>query len=318
MGPTRATCSAPWPSARPDRVAPKLAVPKFAKKSKKSGVKSGAGKVNHPSLNTMAREFGRLASHRVPKGGVFRLKNPPAHRENYFADLIEELNKTKADAITAGKFNDRYRELLDHHDELVSTSTIREIVFGILEGHKKKPLSADEVAEVDRVLDNVSRIRLPTELVGYSTSAESMQHPTSPGAGYFANDHDTRAKHYQHDLARKCRFLDAVDHEIKTNQHWTLESAINAGVREAIAYTLNEMAAPITAADIKPHSLKKNVLDAELTPDVRLREDMKTHFVALGGLQESSKGPPRLNRPWTQRRGNALRSVSPPRFPADP
>jgi hypothetical protein len=195
-----------------------------------------------------------------------------------------------------------------------STSTVREIVFGILEGHKKMRLTASEVANVDRVLDNVSLNRLPTELVGYSTGKESMQHPTSPGGGYFADATMTASEHARHDLARKARFIDAVVNEMKTNPKGTLEDFINAGLREAIAYTLNEMAAPITAADIKPHSLKKNVPDDQLKDAVEKRERLKKNLVALGGVQEPAdplvEANALLTRDWILRRGKGLRSAS--------
>jgi hypothetical protein len=251
---------------------------------------------------------------------VLTLKNPAAHRQNYFSLLIEELKKQYGDSIAAERFNARYRALLDHHDELVSTSTVREIVFGILEGHKQATLSSSEVAEVNRVLDNISRIRMPTAIVGYATAnpLDRMQHPTNVLVAFFADPAMTASAHSQHDVARKARFVNAMDEEIGTNQHWTFESAINAGAREAIAYTLNEMAAPITATDVRPHALAGARPTAQLTDAVRQRESMKSYFTQLGGLQEPANplevtADERLSRRWTPRRGTGARSVSPSR-----
>ena len=190
-----------------------------------------------------------------------------------------------------------------------------------MEGHKQANLSASEVGEVNRILNNISRIRMPTAIVGYATSNpfDRMQHPTNALGAFFADPGMTASAHSQHDVARKARFLDAVDDEIKSNPHWTFESAINAGAREAIAYTLKEMAAPITAADVRPHALAAASPAPQLTEAVRQREGMKSYFTQLGGAQEPADplevtADDRLSRRWTQRRGTGARSVSPSRF----
>ncbi|MCA6359303.1 hypothetical protein [Phenylobacterium sp.] len=281
-------------------------------------------KTSHNALNSQVLELGRLFRDRIPKSGQQRLTNPQNHKENYFRSIIKRLNDKKADAMPADEFNDLYRALLDHHDEVVSTSTMREIVFGILEGHKKNRLTDSEVAQVDRVLDNVSSIRLPTEFVGYSTSEELMQHPTSPDAGYFADDKKTRSVHYRHDLERKVRFIGAVHNHTEANNQWTLESALKAGACEAILYTLNEMAAPITAADIKQHSLMRHVSNDRLKNAVEAREGLKKNLVELGGSQAADNlrqsADEILTRPW-KFPGKNLRAASAtrvrgPKFPS--
>jgi hypothetical protein len=272
----------------------------------------------HAELSRGFRILGAAGARRATGRRVLvRVPEPLGHRGDIFERIVAEALTRK---VTAKRFNAVYRAALDAHDEVLSTSSVREMVFGSLEEHTKRPLSAKQIGEINEVIDNVSRARLPTNYVGYSVSkTERMQHPTSPGAGLFAESSETASGHAMHDRARRSSALDAAGGELRKNPSATYEQLARAATRAAIAYTLNDMAAPATAEDVKPFSRVASRPDSALTKSVQAREDLKAAFVKLGGVQEveapGATPQSRLSRRWAQRRGAKLRTVSPPRLP---
>lgn len=284
--------------------------------------KAGKTGLSHKKLNADFRKAGKeIAALAAEKTFVFDVPQTSAHKANVFD---RSLKKCVAGELKAKQFNDAYRSTWPGQDELVSTSTVRELVFGILEEHKKTAFSKVRIGEIDKIVDAASRVRLPTQMIGYAFSdTEVMQHPTSPGTGYYALD-ETASLHSWHDTKRKGEVLDAVRAELK-NPNRTADSVMKAAVRAAIAYTLNEMAAPITASDVKPYSKKKTNRDDDpnLIESLQKRETMKAVFVKLGGAQDADdpRDPnlapltdaERRGREWKPRR--TKRSVSASRFP---
>ncbi len=270
----------------------------------------------HAEMSRRFRAVGRVGGRRATGRRLkIRLREPEGHRADVFKRILADVDQRKLDAR---RFGVTYRAALGGHDELVSTASVRELIAGAVEAGGGHGLTAAQVDEVNAVFDNVSRIRLPTAAVGYALSlTERMQHPTAPGTGWFAESASTASEHARHDRARRSVALDAAEEALR-RPGATFEDVAAAASRAAIAYTLNEMAAPITARDVKPFSLRAGVPDDQLKDAVRTRESMKDVFVRLGGTQEpddpgeTMRG--RLQRPWGQRRGQGLRSVSPPRF----
>jgi hypothetical protein len=294
--------------------------------------KTGAGKSRakfpsdgqtHDQLNKNFRAFGRLLAS-LPTGTLFDV--PPETKHRSVGVLANALKRQAAKGkVEAGYFDDWYRKSWKNSDELIPTSAIREIVFGVIEVHQANPLSQAKMDDIETLLSAVSRVRLPTKSVGYAFSAtEILQHPPPAKGGYFAMA-QTAALHFYYDNQRKNEIHDAIQAELKAPGA-TAASAMQAGLRAAIAYSLNEMAAPITAADVKPFSMKAAVPDSQLIKGLMRREKMKAIFVSLGGIQDPDdpidpKKQPheiaaeRRGRDWRSRHDLHKRSASPTRKP---
>jgi hypothetical protein len=220
--------------------------------------------------------------------------------------------------MSASWFGASYRAALAAHDELVSTSSVRELVLGMLDEHGRRALTPAQIGEIGEVVDTLSRIRLPTAIVGYALSpTDRMQHPTAAGTGLFADSSTTAAAHSFHDRARRQAVVEAMEEE-SAQPGASPERMLMAGARAAVAYTVNFMAAPITARNVKPFSLRAGTPDAELADPMEQRERVKSTFVALGGTQEpdipGETDEERRGRPWS-RGQRGVRAVSPARGP---
>lgn len=279
---------------------------------KKKPNKKSAGKRSHRALNSELRALGAALRYPLVALGKHALK-PLTVAGKAKPDFFLQIKASKA--ITSERFGRDYRDLLKRHDELLSTSSVRELMLGVLTA--KKPLSGPELEAFNRLFNLVSDVRLPTNFSGYALSAsDKMQHPTAPGTGYFADSTKTMSRHNELDRQRKQHVTDEMQDALKKPDA-TPDSVIGAGLRAAIAFTLNEFTAPITASDVRPHALRGKAKEAELDEQVRARETVKSWFVKLGGEQESDGGKSaadRRRRPWGPRRGQNKRSVSPPRF----
>lgn len=203
-------------------------------------------------------------------------------------------------------FNDKYRRIHAEQDELLSTSATRELMTGLI---KNGAIPAKHMDEIEKVFENISRVRFPTAYTGIAGAGGVMQHPTS-GTGIFGDAKQSMSTHNALDLERKQEVAQAmIDEAAKTNA--TTESIANAGLRAAIGFSLNNFIAPATAGDVKPFLLggKSN---AELKAQVQKREKLKDWLVKLGGTQETGSDNS-LGRNWGNRKG--LRSASPKRGP---
>lgn len=269
----------------------------------------------HRKLNTGFRNLGQSMSDKSEEGDFLdiTIKAPKGFKGGQFKSILKE------GKVDTKSFPTKYRQTLDKHDELVSTSSVREMISGFVK--QKGKISTVELTQIERVFENVSKVRLKTKHSGFSVDGEWMQHPTSEGEGFFGSSKKSMSKHYILDLGRRNSVYEAMKEESEKDKS-TIETIANAGIRAGIAYTLNEFTAPITANDVKPFSSKSNKKDTDLMDQVRAREEMKSIFVSLGGTQDEepqgSKPEERLSRSWQPRRGLGKRSVSPSRFPPPP
>ena len=279
-------------------------------KSKKALTPRLAGAATKRSHRTLNLNLSRIVQDCFvdnKKGNIttsVMLTNPKPHRPDFF---LEILKSSKMARISPAKFGTSYRLRWDAQDELLSTSSVRELMMSVVEKHHIQPLSADEIQRVNKVFNNISRVRLPTRFSGYAlSSTDKMQHPTESGQGYFADSAKTMQRHYELDLQRKARVFEAMEEALKQPK-CSFESVMYAGLREAIAFTLNDFTAPITAKDVNPFALKgRTASKTEQDEQVLSREKIKGYFVLLGGRQESGQVDPA--RPWRDRPGKRLRS----------
>jgi hypothetical protein len=268
--------------------------------------KAPAGRLSHAALNRRFRAAGGALRGRLTGKTTQLLPNPPGHISDFFLRI--RADKT-GELLTVKGFGSYFRKLMDEHDELVSTSSMRELIAGVIDKSGSKPLTAGEEGEINEILNSLSRVRQPTRYVGFALSPHNrMQHPTRAGAGYFADAAQTMSAHNALDRERKQAVLEEMEAEIG-KAGATAASIAKAGARRAISFTLNEMQAPITAADIKPHALKGGAAQTDLAAQLHAREDMKDALAALGGTVEP--GLPDPARGWAQRMGKGLRSASP-------
>lgn len=283
---------------------------------KKKGAKNKTALMNpkkatHSSLEIRIQTVGNKIIARLSKGNLWTTKiaDPKGHKPNFFLEV------RKSGIGKKEQFGKRYRKLLDKHDELVSTSTVREVMTAVIDEIKNKniQLNQSEINKLNLLFNEISRVRFPTHFSGYSLNGDHMQHPTVVNKAYFANPTNTAARHSGLDLARKEAVVAAMEEAVNPNA--TAADIAHAGIREAIAFTLNEFTAPITASDVKPFSRVSNTHDSQLMDQVEAREQLKRTFRNLGGTVET--GLPDINRPWAGRRreaqngGQRLRSVSP-------
>ena len=89
--------------------------------------------------------------------------------------------------VARGKkaFGDFWRGLSPGDDELFSTSATREFLTGFFEDELDGPLTADETALMNEVVDQISSARIPTRYSGFATKDRVMQHPTKSRSGFF-------------------------------------------------------------------------------------------------------------------------------------
>ena len=265
-------------------------------------------KVTHTSLESRIRSVSRditdRSSDSTPR--TSKIPIPFGHKKGSVRVIMQKNIRS-----SKKKFGSDYRKLQDNHDELVSTSTVREMMTAVTDTMESINLSRDKIGELDSLFDEISRVRLPTRFSGYSLQDDRMQHPTGGGKGYFADPKATAARHYELDLKRKEAVVTAMEDAAKAGATGT--EIVHAGIREGIVFTLNEFTAPITAADVKPFSRVSNVPDTQLMEQVEAREQLKIILQKIGGTVE--KGPKGMSRPWASRRaqpGNERkRSASP-------
>jgi RHS repeat-associated protein len=275
---------------------------------KGKGKGKGAGTKNtHVVLNRRFKMLGGGVRKNFMKNGTFTvvIPNPSGHKPNFLAKIIMDKSK-----LTPKKWGGFYRALHDEQDELVSTSSVREFVAGVLEG---KPLTVTEQTTFNSVLNVVSSVRFPTKWSGYAnslalTGSSRMQHPTSPGSGIWRASIKSGEgnPHSELDRQRKEEVLAAMQQETVKNGS-TLDSVLKAALVRGIAFTLNEFTAPATAKDQYAVS---SIAQKEKDDQVDAREQLKAVAVSLGGIQDVAADTSR-GRDWGNRQG--LRSLSPSR-----
>lgn len=257
---------------------------------------------SHLALNAELRKVGITMAGRAR--GLKVVAQIPI-QSGYNAGKVRVLLQETTPRGAPKGFGDRYRRIHTEQDELLSTSATRELMVGLA---KNGAIPAKHLDEIESVFENISRVRFPTAYTGIAGSGGVMQHPTS-GTGIFGNSKLTMKEHNALDVERKQEVAQAmIDEAALPNA--TTESIANAGLRTAIAFSLNNFIAPSTAGDVKPYLLggKSN---AELKAQVEEREKLKDHLVKLGGVQETGNDMS-MGRKWGNRKG--LRSASPKRI----
>lgn len=273
------------------------------------------GKYTHAKLASRQRKLGRGLRTGIGAFHKHILKNPTGHKDGFLLKVLANQDILKDNK----KFGPQFRRLMPYHDELLSTASVHEVTGGLLEAAAANPFKPAEQAAANTLFDTMSRVRIPTKYVGYNLGGKDfMQHPTAPGSGYFADSDQTESAqaHSMHDLYRRGRATEAM--EAAKSAGGNVPDVVHAGIREAIAYTLNEMAAPVTASDVQPHAKKGGAPATAQMEQVIAREKLKKAFVLLGGTQEANDAANPLDpaRPWSHRRGLLKRTVSAARLPA--
>lgn len=209
-------------------------------------------------------------------------------------------------AFKAQGFEGRYRKAQAGQDELVSTSSIRELARGMSKKLKDRGAGEPAAKLLDRAINELSRVRFPTGMSGFATRDASMQHPTSPkqpGAFALAKG-DAGKLHSQLDLERRAKVTAAMEAAVEDGAD--LVSIIEAGLKAGIAYTLGNFTAPLAASNVRPFARSTTVTAANT--QTRMRENLKRIFVELGGPQQAGTDHA-MSRPWV--RNDTARSVSP-------
>ena len=268
-----------------------------------AGVNSMKG-LSHAELDKKFREIGQQILKR--SGKIRKITLLPAEKDyktgeirGFLADSTRVNNKKR--------FGPAYRKIQDAQDELLSTSAARELMSGALDG---QTLTNQQRENLEKLFENISRVRFSTRHSGFATKNKVMQHPTGKGTGIFAQSSQTMKLHNELDLQRKQEVAHAMTIE-SNNPKATADSIVRAGLRAAIAITLNVFTAPVTASDVQPYANVTGMTRAELRQQVMAREKLKKIFVLIGGFQEAGQDT-RMERPWNYRGG--FRSASPPRM----
>jgi hypothetical protein len=214
---------------------------------------------------------------KLKKPDAFDIPNPEGHEENVFKDWLKEPLTTD--------FGDWYRDRWSGQDELVCTAAMRAFctVFR-QEINKRFNIKAKRgkykdnpelrkklnvvIDELNRIIDNVSRVRLPTKETGYALSeTDWMQHPTGYITGssgpYDGLFHQRQGKHKKLNDAREEQALRAMEEEWDNNPAKSVESMFIEGSNSAALFTMNRFAAPVLSDSVYPYTelYKRTKLD---------------------------------------------------------
>jgi len=269
------------------------------KKKKRSPRKKGPSKGKRGELERQSKELGEVTRKRI------KLDEPLPKFE-----ATEGIRKTGLDSLRSGEtlkddkqFNDSFRRLGPGMDEFFSTSTMRKFAEGLLGTSDWSDLSKQEQAYVNGLVDLLSAIRAPTEYVGFTLDTEKMQHPTSRESAYFEDPYLTASKHAELDKERRLYVQAAADAAVKKGEN--ARGIVVAAAKGAIEFTLNSMAAPITAENVQPFSKLASLeaTDPKLIEQVDWREYMKKFYVDVlsGGLRDADPKETKkqsLKRKW--------------------
>lgn len=262
-------------------------------------------KKSHKELNKGFNDLGKALRARKLKQVIknnFKLAN---HKDNFFT---EEAAKVQSGKFEIGRFETKYRARLPGHDELFSTSSVREFLNGMIGDHHITPLSKTEVDSINSIIDFVSNVRFPTEYTGYALSgSDFLQHPTKSAKGIF---HISQGSHSELDLERKSAVLKAMTDAAEYNTS-TIEDIVKAGVKESIRFTLNVFSAPVTADNVSKFTRGRQRTSAMDQKQVDMREVIKNYGITLGlEVEKQTIINHSRTRKWISDRN---RDLSPPR-----
>ena len=263
-------------------------------------------KQTHAQLGARFKSAGVKVRSRLKSAKIaaYLVKEMHGHSSNFLVKIVKDHS-----ILTNKKFGPFYRAIWDAQDELVSTSSVREFISGVL---GKKALPAAEEKTFNEFLNNVSRIRFPTKWSGFANTsaaqgAARMQHPTSPGAGIWRRNITKGSGNPHSELDRQRREAVVETMEQEVTKGGSLEGLLKAVLVTALVFTLNNFTAPATASDQHPET---SVTQKERVEQVEAREQLKATALSLGAVQDPGADT-RRGRAWGDRRGK--RSLSPPR-----
>lgn len=290
------------------------------KKPQTSASKSSSGKKvpSHKELGDCLRVIGgKVARQLAGNYKALGLDASPDLKLRYLEKILADLDAGRK-PFKSDTFGGMYRGLWKEQDELFSTSTARELLQGIL-AHTGTSLDAGVQRRLVELMDDFSKVRMPTKYVGFALSTDRMQHPTNKEEAMFADPGKTARRHSELDRRRRWAVVEDMKAAVGETG-WTPETVAQAGIRAAIAFTLNEMAAPIIASNVRPHALAGGKAGTAYSDDeirqVQAREHLKKIYVGLGGKQDAlpadADEEEERGRAWT-RQGKRASSVSPAR-----
>lgn len=259
------------------------------KKSKDSG---------HEALNDAFVALGRQLAKKVDAGRSLKLSYKVPVKK--FEWLIA---KQKAQS----GWPSFYRNLSPAMDELVSTSTMRDLIKGFA---AEGGLSPAQESMLLASLHEISEIRIPTKYVGYAFRNKTLgiadvQHPTKPNGGFWMPERKT-GDHNALDVQRRRAVYDVMKEE-KDKTGSTAQSVLEAGTLRSLTFTVNEFMGPATADNLQTMS---SVSLAEKNEQVAYRERLKNEAVRMGASRLSGTNTSR-SRSWNRTVGQ--REISPER-----
>lgn len=247
--------------------------------------------VTHDDLSDKFVSIGQVMASRPV--GTFRYRIEPGSR--YREGVVESLLRDAAARKDTGRFGGDYRRVQKAQDELVSTSSVRELMAGV---QKDGPISQKQLKALTPVFEEISKLRFPTAFSGFSLNGIMLQHPTRKGAGIFSI---RTGLHNARDLARGREVCEAMGKTAKNPKATAFEIA-EAGMLASIAYTLNEFTGPAAARNMT-NLLAKD--PKRIEAQTVARETLKTIFKGLGGQIQA--GEATLDAEW-KRSGQRIAS----------
>lgn len=224
------------------------------------------------------------------------LGRPPRYPSTPEGAHLQEAHRIIRDALTARSvegFNDDWRDVEDHMDELASTATMRSMVSGAISALKRVPVS-DQKAVTEHFaqqLAKLSLLRQSTISVGGTRSGVAVQHPSNAALAIWAGDPITGKREARaHDVVRRQVATVAAETEIKRGA--SLAGTVDAIGRAVTDYHLNDFTGSAMASDMKPYGgrTRQQKLTAALD-----RERVKRRGVEYFGLQQH--GGPKSTQP---------------------
>ncbi|HEX3364580.1 hypothetical protein [Phenylobacterium sp.] len=268
-----------------------------------------AGRPSHRALNARWRRVGERLTLRL-KGGTFTFKPRRTPTARLLPQVREQLK-------SASRFNAGWRGADLGTDELVSTSSVRELLTGLVGRLPANPSRAEE-AEVDRIIAILSDVRLDTAYSGFASRERVMQHPAPAETSVFADPARTASEHAALDVERKSYVLKRVeDYMDGAGASASATEVVREAAKAAIEFTLNGFTAPVAADNVFRYSRLglNGALQAgpEAEAQVRARERLKQAYQDLGGeLRPAPLGETaanRMTRDWAQTEANANPSM---------
>lgn len=270
----------------------------------------------HDQLDKAFEAIGKTLAQKATAGdrglGVPR---PSGLRPHILRDVVLESRSSRL-VPNKDKFGGRWRKALDHHDEIVSTSSVYAMVRGIVDYDLNvKTIGAAELDHLDALFDDMSSLRIPTHEVGFATPAEQGNHLTNDSIAVFADSHSSASASWHNlaDLKRRNNLANAMEKATKKSAN----EIVRSGGAQAGQTSLAIMHWPATSGAGRPYTMEGNPTGSPFTKTEKIqltrREDLKktlhTYFLAPQEPTVFPLDPERTKTPV------AFTSVAPPMTP---